>query len=200
MSFIETRLLDCVAYGTEGGPTWATRRVPLRSGIVRRNPRRSQPIYVFSLIYQNLRPEHYDDVIAAFNACRGGVDSFRLKDWSDFRGVNELLPVLGTGSPQTVQLVKAYAFGTNAVARRIRKPVTSTASLTANGSPISSVVNYTNGMATYTAPLNAVVRASFEFDVPVMFSDDALPFQAVNRGEYGLVMTANVGIEEDIDA
>ena len=200
MSFIESRLLDCVAYSTEFGPTWSTRKVGLKSGIVRRNPNRTRPIYVASLLYQNLKAEHYQDVIAAFNACMGGAYSFRMKDWSDFTAQNELLPVLGTGSAQEVQLVKSYTFGTMTLARPIRKPVTGTVVITGNGSPISATVDYTTGIATFTATNGHTLRWSGQFDVPMMFRDDALPFQAASRNDDGLIMTADIGLEEDLAA
>lgn len=200
MSFINARLLDCVAYGTECGPTWSTRRVPLKSRIVRRNPNHSRPVYVASLLYQNLLPEHYQAVIAAFNACMGGVYSFRLKDWSDFEATNELLPVLGTGAPQEVQLIKTYTFGTAAIARPIHKPVASTVTMTANGSPQAATIDYDTGLATLTATAGHVLRWSGQFDIPMMFRDDALPFRAGSRNSEGLIMTADISLEEDLEA
>jgi uncharacterized protein (TIGR02217 family) len=198
--FIEQRLLDCVAYSTEFGPTWSTRKIGLKSGIVRRNPNRSRPVYVASILYQNLLEEHYADVIAAFNACMGGVYSFRMKDWADFRATDELLPVLGTGAPQEIQLVKSYTFGSATLARPIRKPVTGTVSLTANGSPVASTVDYTTGIVTVTATNGHVLRWSGQFDVPMMFRDDQLPFQVVSRNDGGLIMTGDIGLEEDLAA
>lgn len=199
MAFIEQRLLDCVAYGTSGGPTFKTRKIPLRSGIVRRNPLRSRPLYAFNVLYRNLQPTDHAEVIAAFNACYGGVHSFRLKDWSDFEATNELLDTLGTGAAQSLQLTKTYTFGAEAVARPIRKPVTGTVTMTADGAPMAASIDYTTGIATFTTPSPGdVVRWSGEFDVPVMFRDDELPFSADSRGANGLFLTADIGLEEDI--
>lgn len=198
MAFIETRLLDCVAYGTQGGPTWSTRRVGLRSGIVRRNAQRSRPLYRFVVLYQNLKEVDHQNVINAFNACRAGVFAFRLKDFSDYRAVDQLVAV-GTGAPQTVQLAKLYEFGAQNLSRPIRKPVT--AALTDDGSPLASSVDLTTGMATFTASLGGIVRWSGEFDVPVTFEQDELLFDAVNRSTVGgLLLTADVGLEEDLSA
>lgn len=197
MAFIETRLLDCVAYGTQGGPTWSTRKIALRSGIVRRNANRSRPLYRFVVLYQNLRSEDHEEVIGAFNACRGGVFGFRLKDWSDYTATNELIG-LGTGAEQVVQLAKLYEFGAQNVSRPIRKPVSVT--LTADGSPLSSSTDLTTGMVTFTAGSGDVVRWSGQFDVPVTFEQDELMFDAVNRGSTGLILTADVGLQEDLSA
>jgi uncharacterized protein (TIGR02217 family) len=197
MSFIETRLLDCVAYGTEGGPTWVTRRVGLKSGIIRRNAQRSRPMYRFVVLYQNLQPQDHESVIEAFNVCRAGVYGFRLKDWSDFTATDQLIGV-ATGSEQTVQLAKLYEFGNQNVSRPIRKLVS--ASLTANGSPLSATIDLNTGMATFTGTAAHIIRWSGVFDVPVMFEQDELLFSANNRTSQGLALTADVSLIEDLDA
>ncbi len=198
MDFIEERLLECVTFGTVGGPTFSTRKVVLKSGITRRNPRRSRPLYRYSLIYKNLTPSQHAEVINAFNACYGGVHSFRLKDWMDFEAVDEQLSALGTGSPQSLQLIKTYEFGnSNNIVRPIRKPVHSTVILTANGTPISKTIS-SAGVVTFTAAASAVIRWSGEFDVPVMFEDDELLFSGNDRGVNGLFLTSDVSLIEDI--
>lgn len=197
MAFIETRLLDCVAYGTEGGPTWSTRRIGLKSGIIRRNANRSRPMYRFVVLYQHLNPEDHASVIEAFNACRAGVFGFRLKDWSDFQAADQLVTV-GTGAEQAIQLTKLYEFGSQNVARPIRKLVN--ASLTDDGDPLSATLNLNTGVATFTASVGGIVRWSGEFDVPVIFEQDELMFAAANRTSMGLALTADVGLIEDLSA
>lgn len=198
--FIEERLLDCVSYGTQGGPTWLTRKVPLRSGVIRRNPLRSRPMYRFNIVYRNLKPVDHMEVINAFNACFGGAVSFRLKDWSDFEASDEPMSALGSGAPQTLQLQKLYTFGNQSVARPIRKPVQGTVIVEANGVPISATIDYATGMATYTASNGALVTWSGEFDVPVMFEDDELSFSGDDKGADGLFLTSDVALMEDIGA
>jgi uncharacterized protein (TIGR02217 family) len=199
MAFIEERLLDCVSYGTQGGPAWNTRRVPLRSGVERRNAQSARPRYRFIILYQNLSVEHHVGVIDAFNACRAGLHAFRLKDWSDFTADDELVTI-GTGSPQTVQLTKLYEFGNQNVSRTIRKPVTGTVVLTADNLPQAGSIDYTTGMATFTAPIGDIVRWSGEFDVPVTFDQDELMFSANSRNASGLVLTSDITLSEDLSA
>lgn len=198
MAFIEERLLECVTYGTQGGPTWVTRKVPLRSGIIRRNPLRSRPLYRFNVVYRNLLPQHHMEVISAFNASFGGVHSFRLKDWADFEADNETLVVLGTGAPQSVQLTKIYEFGNQAVSRPIRKPVTGTVTMTHNAAPLAASIDYTTGIATFTATNGSTLRWSGEFDVPVMFEDDEMSFSGDEKGADGLFLTSDVSLMEDV--
>lgn len=198
MAFIEQRLLDCVSFGTSGGPTFTTRKVSLRSGIIRRNPLRSRPLYRFKIVYRNLMPADHAEVIAAFNACFGGVHSFRLKDWADFEAQDELLPVLGTGAAQTVQLAKLYTFGPQTVSRPIRKPVAGTVTMTDDGAPLAASIDTTTGVASFTASNGGVLRWSGEFDVPVMFEDDELSFSGDDKGAHGLFLTSDVSLLEDI--
>jgi uncharacterized protein (TIGR02217 family) len=199
MSFVEARLLDCVSYGTQGGPSFLTRRVPLRSGIIRRNPLRSRPLYRFMIVYRNLQPEHHAEVLHAFNACYGGAFGFRIKDWTDFQATDELIG-LATGSAQTVQLAKLYEFGNINISRPIRKPVDGTVTLTANGVPIAATIDSTTGEATFNTTASQVVRWSGEFDVPVMFEDDDLLSSMDDKNEQGLFLTSDVTLIEDIAA
>lgn len=199
MAFIETRLLDCVSYGTQGGPTWLTRKIDLKSGVIRRNAMRSRPLYRFSLAYNNLDPDGHAAVIDAFNACLGGVHSFRLKDWSDFTATAEQLSALSTGAPQTLQLRKLYTFGSQTVARPIRKPITGSVTMYRDGVPfVPTSINYTTGMVTFTQTAGGVITWSGQFDVPVMFEDDSLSFSIENRGAKGLFLTSDVSLIEDI--
>lgn len=176
-----------------------TRKVGLRSGIVRRNPLRSRPLYSYTIVYRNLQPTDHQLVIDAFNACYGGVFAFRLKDWSDFEADDEEIAV-GTGSPQTVQLAKLYTFGTQTISRPIRKPVTGTVVVTANSVPIAATIDYTTGEATFTATAGHIVRWSGEFDVPVYFEDDKLIFSFDDKSAQGLFLTSDVTLTEDISA
>jgi len=198
MSFLNARLLECVTFGTSGGPTWFTRKVSLRSGVTRRNANRAMPLYRYSVLYRNLLPEFHQAVIDAYNACLGGVHSFRFKDWADFEADEEVLPDIGTGSAQEVQLYKAYTFGGETLYRRIRKPVPGTVTMYADGVEIPATVDYDTGVVTLTATIGDVLSWSGEFDVPVMFEDDELQFSGDDKGVGGLFLTSNVALCEDI--
>jgi uncharacterized protein (TIGR02217 family) len=138
-------------------------------------------------------------VLHAFNACLGGAFGFRLKDWADYIATDELIG-LGTGAEQAIQLAKLYTFGTRTVSRPIRKPITASVTLTQNGSPLTASVDYTTGIATYTATNGATVRWSGQFDVPVCFSDDELSFSFESQNPRGFLLTADVALEEDLGA
>lgn len=197
MSFIEQRLLDRLAIGTQGGPTWSTRQVGLASGIVRRNAMRSRPIHRYAILYQNLLPDQHRAVLDAFNACRGGVFGFRLRDPSEWQASGQVIAT-GTAASQTVQLAITYTFGGQSVVRPIRKPVAGVI-VRANGVPIAATLDTTTGMATFTAPAGQTVTWSGDFDVPVRFESDQL-ISEFNRAASGLILSADVPLIEDLSA
>lgn len=202
MSFIEALLLDRLGLGTQGGPTWSTRTVALKSGIVRRNAERSRPLHRYVVLYQNLTPEQHRGVLDAFNACRGGVFGFRLRDLTDYQAADVAFAV-GTGAPQTAQLSVSYSFGVGgtvqSVVRPIRKPVAG-AVIRANGVALpAATVDTTTGMASFTAPAGQIVTWSGEFDVPVRFEADEF-ISSWDRAAQALVLSADVPLVEDLSA
>lgn len=202
MSFIETRLLDRLALGTQGGPTWSTRQVALANGIVRRNAQRSRPLHRYAILYQNLLPDQHKAVLDAFNACRGGVFGFRLRDPSEFQAVNQIIGT-ATGASQTLQLAITYTFGSGgtqqSVVRPIRKPVAGVV-IRANGSVVAgATVDTTTGLATFTATAGQTITWSGDFDVPVRFESDQL-IAEFNRAANGLILSADVPLVEDLSA
>lgn len=198
MSFIEQRLLDRLALGTQGGPTWATRQVALANGIVRRNASRSRPLYRYAILYQNLLPADHAAVLAAFNACRGGAFGFRLRDPAENAVVDQAFAT-GTGASQTVQLAITYTWGTQQIVRPIRKPNAGVV-IRANGVVLSgATVDTTTGLATFTAPAGQTVTWTGSFDVPVRFETDQLIWQ-FDRAASSLILSADAPLIEDLSA
>jgi uncharacterized protein (TIGR02217 family) len=85
----------------------------------------------------------------------------------------------GNGSTTTFALTKTYASGAQSWARAIIKPVAGTVTVSLNGVAQSSgwSVDTTTGIVTFAVPpvAGAVIRAGYEFDVPVRFDTDELP-------------------------
>ncbi len=194
--FIETALLDKVTYGFIGGPTWSTTRVPLHSGIVARNAERSNPLYRYTAPYENIEQAQHDDVIKAFNACLGGLHSFRFKDHADFELIAEVLGTAVGGTDETMQLIKTYTFGGTDLVRTIKKPVTGTLQLYEDGTPLASTMDTTTGIVTFTSTVSMVITADVEFDVPVMFSEDNMQFNFNNYRVHSI----DINLEEDLNA
>lgn len=181
MSFINERLLEKVAYGFHGGPTWSTTRVRLLSGRRKFNAERSQYLLRLTAPFQNIKEIHHDIVLAQYNACLGPIHSFRFKNPNDYQ-LNDV--VIGTavgGAGETMQIVKPYSFAGTTLNKDITKPVDSTVytnavplSVTEDDVPLAFTVDYLTGILTFTSTVGKVIRVTGEFDVPVYFDDDAL--------------------------
>lgn len=197
-SFIDVRLLEDIGYGTQVILSNKILRKPVRSGIIRRRGlRRSARQY--TILVKKLIPRDNRSVANAFIVCSDG-ESFRLRDQTDYAVDNQILTV-GTGAEQTIQLFKLYEFGIASRQRPIRKPVAGTVTLSAPTPPTGVSIDYTTGMATFTATAAEVVRFSCEFDVPVMFADDSLAMSAVAQAEDGqMFLTTDVTLVEDLAA
>lgn len=194
--FNETRLLDCVAYGSQFGQEFSTRIKTLRNGVERRNVNWSMPLGRYTVVYQALKEADHIAVRGAHMACMGSAIAFRFKDWADYRASGEAIGI-GTGAQQTLQLTKGYAFGPVTLQRIIKKPVAGTVTLLADGVAIAATVDYTTGQVTLTADADAVITWSGEFDVPVRFESDRLDVDPVARSGGDFLLSADVDLVED---
>ena len=194
--FNESRLLDEVSYGSQFGHSYSTRINSLRSGHERRNANWSAPLGQYSVKFENLYPEDHLLVIKAHHACMGQLIGFRFKDWSDYTATMEPIGT-GTGAEMEVQLTKEYTFGSLTTTKNITKPVSGTLHFYAGETEIwPSASDYTTGIFTLTATAGATIYWSGEFDVPVRFSSDELMSSSNDGNSYGLLLTANVDLQE----
>ena len=193
--FNETRLLDCVAYGSEFGQEFSTRITSLRSGVERRNANWSMPLGRYSVLYQALKPGDHIKVRAAHMASLGALIPFRFKDYSDYQAQQEVIGA-GTGAEQTLPLLKRYKFGPVELQRRIIKPVLNTVLVFADGAPVATTVDYVAGTVTFTAAAGAEITWSGEFDIPVRFESDRLDVEPLARIAGGFAVSCNVDLVE----
>lgn len=194
--FNETRLLDCVAYGSQFGHEFNTRIVTANNGHERRNGEWEMPRFRYSVLYQNLKEGDHDKVYFAHMASRGALIPFRFKDWRDFN-VNRQVIGVGTGEPQILQLVKTYDFGPLTFVRTITKPVIDAVFVLVDGAEVGADIDYTTGQIALLAPEGSTIQASFEFDVPVRFTSDRLTSDPVARNTAsGLRLTSDVDLIE----
>lgn len=177
MAFVNQRLSHKVEVGFKGGPMWNTTRVPNAGGYDARYQNWSMPKYKYMADYTLLDPSEQNEIMSAFMALRGQRDSFRFKDWGDYRATNQTLGT-GDGTATPRQLRKYYTFGSASLGRDIVLPVASTVAVLANGSPLSVTVDDETGMVTPVTnwPNGQVITASFQFDVRVTFASDHYPF------------------------
>lgn len=193
-TFNESRLLDCVAYGSEFGHEYNTRINELRSGVERRNAEWDRALGRYAVRYQNLDESDHALVISAHHACMGALIGFRLKDWADYRAEDEAFG-LGTGSLESYQLIKTYVFGSLSNTRSILKPVQGTVQVFADGSPTAFTIDVTTGIVQVDAAVGVALTWSGEFDTPVRFSDDRISFSIDNQSK-GFVLNDDVDLQE----
>lgn len=202
--FHEVQFPTTISRGSSGGPRRRTDIVTLRSGYEERNSvwADSRREYDAGLGIRDINDLH--DVLAFFEARLGRLYGFRWKDWADYksvapnRNVAEDDQTLGTGDgvETEFQLVKAYTSGPTTYTRTITKPVSGTVVVEVNGSlesPSNYSVNTETGIITFnTAPTSGhVVKAGFEFDVPVRFTNDHIDI-TVDLFNAGQVPQVNV--------
>lgn len=172
---IDAEIQICPTFGWMGGPTFSTRIVPLKSGKERRNANNALPRHAYTLPLANIKsPTYLTELKAAFMAARAQLYGFRAKDYSDYTLDNELFGV-GDGVTKTFYLSKTYAFGDQQLIRPITKPVAGIL-IYVDGVLTAATVDTSTGAVTFAvAPaLNAAIRATGEFRVPVRFNNDVL--------------------------
>ena len=187
MAFHEIRFPDSISRGAKDGPERRTRIVELASGDEERNASWANSRRRYDVSYGVRRADDLAAVVAFFEARNGRLHAFRFKDWSDYKsclpsaapGPTDQIIGTGNGSTTTFALTKTYASGAQSWARAIIKPVAGTVTVSLNGVAQGSgwSVNTTIGIVTFVVPptIGAVIRAGFEFYVPVRFDTDELP-------------------------
>jgi len=191
--FIEQRLLDCVAYGSEFGHEFKTRIVTLESGHERRASLWSLPLGRYSVRYNLIKESDHQAVRHAHLVCRGSAVAFRFKDWLDYQANNEPLGV-ADGSLQTFQLTKSYPFGGQFLQKPIKKPVT--VQVLADGSPLSAQIDYSTGEVKLTASAGSILSWTGEFDIPVRFASDRLDLEPVVHKDGQFLLATDVELIE----
>jgi len=186
MAFHEVRFPDNISRGARGGPERRTQIVELASGDEERNASWANSRRRYDVAYGIRRSDDLASVVAFFEARNGRLHGFRYKDWADYKSGLPSQPITptdqqigtGNGSLKTFPLAKRYISGAQSWTRTIAKPVAGTVRLALGMVEQMSgwTVDATTGVVTFTtAPGNGViVRAGFEFDVPVRFDTDVL--------------------------
>ena len=186
MAFHDVRFPDNISRGARGGPERRTQVVELASGDEERNASWANSRRRYDVAYGIRRADDLAAVVAFFEARNGRLHGFRYKDWADYKSALPSQAITatdqqigtGTGSLQTFQLAKRYASGGQTWVRTIAKPVAGTVRVALGMVEQMSgwTLDTTTGVITFTtAPAGGViVRAGFEFDVPVRFDSDTL--------------------------
>lgn len=188
-AFHEVRFPLRLALGVSGGPVRRTDIVNLSNGRENRNQRWKHARRAYDAGSGIRSVADLYEVLAFFEARRGELYGFRFRDPVDFKSCppGEAPAAtdqrIGTGDGATAQflLVKTYADAGGSFTRRVEKPVEGSVVVSVEGvrvPPADMSVDPVTGMVTFRTgkvpPAGAVIRAGFEFDVPVRFAIDRI--------------------------
>lgn len=196
MSFIEERLLDEIEYGFQIGPLFDTRLLTHKNGMERRNGNWSNFRWRGSVPYNLVNKEDREVLLGAMLRARGKLYGFRFKNWLDYAVEGQALGAAPSGTTP-IQLVRTYEqFGGAAFQRTILKPVAGTVTiyLDTGSGPVAKTgtIDTTTGLWTPSTAWSAgQVTGDFEYDIPVRFDTDWLPFTHVDwstvKGEFNIL-------------
>jgi uncharacterized protein (TIGR02217 family) len=178
MAFYESpRFPDKISYGAEGGPGYSTDVVQTAGGYEFRNQNWTYPLHSWTVGHNARLDQDLAPLRKHYRAMKGRANTFRFKDWTDFRVPDNT----GSGRFQMIdsthfQMAKLYDNGSPQEVRKITKPISGTVTIT-GGTVLS--IDYTTGIVTMTAgtPTDWVGQ----FDVPCRYDTDQMSEQVLNR-------------------
>lgn len=182
MAFIDDRILECVAYGFSFQPEFRTTIIELKNGSEARNAEWARFRWRGVAPYQNINPDDYGLLLGAFLRAKGMANTFRFKNWMEGPVVGQSLGNAPSGS-NAVQLVRDFdPFGGSSYRRTVTKPVNGTVTVYQSGIAKSGTYSTTTGLFTPSTEWTAgqPLTADFEYDIPVRFDSDSLPFSYDN--------------------
>ncbi|WP_420002996.1 phage distal tail protein, Rcc01695 family [Arenibacterium sp. LLYu02] len=188
MSFHEVRFPETLSFGSVGGPERRTDVVTLANGFEERNTpwAHARRRYDAGLGLRSL--QDIAQLIAFFEARQGQLHGFRWKDWTDYASAQPGAEVtfedqeiaVADGATTVFQLAKLYRSGPHSYLRPISKPVAGSVRLGIDNEALVEGIDYdldlTTGQVTlgYAPEIGRVIKAGFEFDVPVRFDTDRI--------------------------
>lgn len=212
MAFHDTQFPTDIAFGSASGIGFRTQVTELASGREQRVAMWSGGRMMFDVSYGIRDMADLAVVQEFFRARQGALNGFRFKDFMDFHsnptnptatgslGTQDQVLGTGDGTETDFQLRKLYTEGGSSVYRIITKPVDNGSmsvwvNSVAKTEGVDYTVDYSTGIITFgTAPTSGhSVDASFEFDVPVRFSQDSdrllsATMAAFNAGDISITL------------
>lgn len=183
MTFTYTRFPDDIAYGSSGGPFFATHIVTGANGHEQRNSHWQQARARYNIARGIKTQEQLSELISFFRARKGKAEGFLFKDWCDYQLSGE---VIATGDGETISfpLVKNYHHNL----RYITKPVPGTIQVFVNSELIFAdiTIDAEKGIIHFASPppAESMIAVDGEFDVPVRFDTDQLTTTIESYGSY----------------
>lgn len=165
MAFINERFPIAISDGAHGGPGFQTDIATSNSGAESRNEIWTQELGRWEVAHNAKLPAQYEPLQAFFRVMRGRANSFRFRDWMDYKCTTGVFVML---TSTTFQCYKRYTFGGSHYDRKIWLPVSP---IVVTGGTVSSV-SYTTGIVTMASGTPTAWTGQFDclarFDVDGM--------------------------------
>lgn len=203
MAFDEVQFPSDITYGQSlGGAGWNTTIISADSGSEQRVARWSSARHKYDVGFSVRTDAQLSTLRNFYLARNGAARGFRYKDWNDYSSASNHVGSTSTddqtidtgdGSTTQFQLIKTYTDGGNSYIRNITKPVTDTVIVEVDGVEQTEGSDFTVDTATGIITFDAgsipgageVIKAGYEFDVPVRFDksiDEQLMVQRFEKG------------------
>lgn len=162
MAFIETpRFPEQISYGSQGGPSYSTDIVTVKSGFEARNANWTESRHAYQVSFDVRNERYLSKLVSYFHAMQGRANTFRFKDKADYKSVDVDQTIsatdqtIGTGDGSAVafQLIKSYTQGSLTTVRDITKPVSGTLLLSIDdvSQAVQFSIDTTTGIITFDA-------------------------------------------------
>jgi len=198
IAFHEVALPEQFARAVRGGPVDATAIIAFGGGRETRVQAQRALRRRYEIAAGALDPDAAYELLTFYEARRGRMFGFRLRDPMDHRSCAPLAEpspgdqtiAVGDGGATTFALLKTYADAGGAAVRRICKPVASSVRVSVDGVEIAAAeftCDAATGRVTFARPPQAGARvcAGFLFDAPVRFDMDRLDLALVGDARAG---------------
>ena len=173
--FYDITLPDFLHSYIIGGPTFDTQIVQSIAGLESRYANFTSALHKYHIKNCKLSPDELSELYSFFLNCKGAAYGFRMKDYADYQGVNQLIEQ-DQDDKSLYYLYKIYSYQERLYRRRIVKPIKGSVAIFLNNNKIPASIDYSIGtvkMPFELAP-QQTVTANFEFDLPVRFCADSL--------------------------
>ncbi len=195
--FHDVRFPLHLAFGTRGGPSRPTGVLQFANGTETRNARGRHSRRRYNAVAGLKSPEEAIELLQFYESRFGPLYGFRFRDPLDYEADEEI--AVGDGLRTEFQLTKRYGTPPYIYSRPITKPVAGTVRVFVDGVESAVSVDYLRGVISFsTAPDHgAIIRAQFEFDVPVRFASDSLD---IVLDDFGATQIEDIPLIEILDA
>lgn len=204
MAHLDAYIGKVPSFGTEGGPGFSTRVVPLKNKRTRRNANWSQPKWMLTLVFNNNAPDIYEQVLDMMLVCRGRLNFFRARNHLFYKASAWKFGY-GDGVTREFQLGRLVEIGGQSFLQEVRAlsldPLAPAPEAFVSGVSAPAVFNNRTGKLLFdSAPADdAPLTWSGWFDFWVAFRTDDLPAAIETRigGEIAIFYQADL---EEVEA